>query len=342
VIKLEKESEPIPLYTIGITYNVKKGLQSDVEDEEAEYDSLDTVLAIKNTIEDLGCNVELLEADDYLFDRLKDTNLDMVFNIAEGRLGRGREAQVPSILNFFNIPFTGSDETTLCVALDKALCKRIIATAKVRTPKYQEISNISQKVNSKLKFPMIIKPNAEGSSKGITDVAVADNMDMLNSILNKNLQKYNQPMLIEEFIRGREFTIGILGNGGDVKVFSPMEISYKNDCSGYGIYSYNVKCNYKDYIEYICPARINGCIADKMTHAALKIYNTLKCRDFSRIDFRLAQDGTIYFIEINPLPGLTPGYSDYPMLASMCGMDYKSLIKGILNSALKRYNMRGL
>lgn len=330
------ESDAFPLL-VGITYNLKKGIKSDVEDCEAEYDNIDTIHSIKDALEDAGCKVELFEADEGLFEKLKHIKVDIVFNIAEGVYGRGREAQVPAILNFFKIPFTGSDETTLCVSLDKALTKRLLASYKIKTPRYQVVYDSKIPLKN-LKYPLILKPNAEGSSKGISDSAIVNDTLQLRHMIKRNIELYNQPFLVEEFVEGREFTVGIVGNGKDAVVFEPMEIVYKNK-DRYNIYSYTVKKNYKEYVYYSCPSVLGKAVAGKMIAAAGKIYHILGCRDFARIDFRLSNENEIYFIEINPLPGLAPEYSDYPMLAEFCGVDYKTLIKRILNSALKRYGM---
>jgi len=327
---------PKPAYTVGLAYNLKKGIKSEVEDIEAEYDSMDTVYAIKKSLEKLNCKVELLEADESILEKLKKTKVDIVFNIAEGTYGRGREAQIPALLNFLKIPFTGSDETTLCLALDKALAKRILSTYKIKTPKYQVLSNSKDKLNKNMKFPLIVKPNAEGSSKGISDHAVVRNRAELKELLDKNFNSYGQAMLVEEFIKGREFTVGIVNSGDEIFVFPPMEIKFKDKAQEHNIYSFNIKKNYKDYVEYVCPAEIDKSLEDKMIAASKKIFKVLECRDFSRIDFRMSPEGEIYFIEINPLPGLAPGYSDFPMLAEFNGVDYDTLIKMILNSGLKR------
>jgi len=334
------DNDEVPIYTAGITYNLKKGTKSDIEDEEAEYDDIGTVNAIKNALEQLNCRVELFEADTGIFDKLKKTKVDILFNIAEGTRGRGREAQVPAIANIFGIPFTGSDETTLCLSLDKALTKRFLSTFRIKTPRYQIIEEENTRLDNRLKFPLIVKPNAEGSSKGIWDFAIAENPDELKSLISRNLSLYRQPLLVEEYIRGREFTVAIAGNKQEAVVFPPMEICYKDAGQKFNIYSYNVKKNYQKYVRYNCPATIDKSVEDRMKHVALKIYNILQCRDFSRVDFRLSEEGEIYFIEINPLPGLAPGYSDFPMITGFCGMSYNDTVKMILNSALKRYNMK--
>ncbi|HBP38284.1 MAG TPA: D-alanine--D-alanine ligase [Clostridiales bacterium] len=329
----------IPPLQIGLTYNIKKNIKSEIIDIEAELDSMDTVQAIKAALQSDNCQVELMEADDSLPARLAAGPPHIVFNIAEGIQGRGREAQVPAILNYLRIPFTGSDETTLSVALDKALTKRLLASYHIRTPQYQIISQAHPRMTGHIRYPAIVKPNTEGSSKGISDMAIVTNRQELYKLSGQNIAWYRQDMLVEEYIAGREFTVGILGNGNEIRVFPPMEIVYLNRKSNYNIYSYTVKQNYKQLIRYDCPANISGETEKEMVRTARRIYEILACRDFSRIDFRLTEQGVLYFIEINPLPGLAPGYSDYPMLAEFSGMDYRMLVRNICRCALKRYNL---
>ncbi len=342
MVEVDTESiDPLPggrRYIVGLTYNLKKGIKSDVEDIEAEFDSIETVNAIKHELEKLNLNVQLMEATAEVIEKLSKSKPDIVFNIAEGLNGRGREAHIPAILNFLNIPFTGSDETTLCIALDKAITKRVLSTFGIKTPKFQLIE-YPLKCKLKLNFPLIVKPNCEGSGKGISDTAIVSNKDELEKLIEKNYSKYNQPMLVEEYIEGREFTVGVIGNGEEVIVFNPMEIKYKKSGVEFNIYSYNVKKNYKDYVEYICPPDLEGKITKKIIKTARKIYGALDCKDFARIDFRLSPNGDIYFLEINPLPGLAPGYSDFPMICEFHGIDYGTLIKTVLNCALKRYGL---
>ncbi len=337
---MENNSKPDPnhLLRVGLTYNLKKNTESDVIDNEAEYDSIDTVMAIKKALENEHCQVELLEATDALPAKLAGRPVDIVFNIAEGMNGRGREAQVPAILNYFRIPFTGSDETTLCLALDKALTKRVLASYHIRTPKYHLISHENKKIIGNYTFPVIVKPNAEGSSKGISDVAIVSGKEELRSLVSENLSMYHQDMLVEEYIHGREFTVGAIGNGDEVHVFPPMEIIYQKQRK-YNIYSYQVKQNYQQLIRYESPASLTREQEKEMVDTAGKIYKILECKDFARMDFRLSEDGRLYFIEINPLPGLAPGYSDFPMLAQFNGTDYVTLVRSILCAALKRYGL---
>lgn len=338
---MENPSEDVPLgrVKIGITYNLKRTdfTQHQAPDAQAEFDSMDTVHAIQSAIELHGLATVLLEADPDLPEKLNKEKPNFVFNIAEGSGGRAREAQVPALLSLLQIPFTGSDETALCLALDKALCKRLLATYHVPTPRYCVYSPGAPVRAAGLRYPVIVKPNAEGSSKGIPDVCIAKNAQELHTLVQQNISLYGSDVLVEEYIAGREFTVGLLGNGELVKVFPPMEILYHaSPIEGYNIYNYTVKQEYEKYVSYACPAALLPELEQQMTGMAKKIFLALGCRDLARVDFRLNENGAIYFIEINPLPGLAPHYSDYPMLAEFCGVSHEDLVYQILCAGAKR------
>ncbi len=338
---MEERNEDVPLpprpKVVGIIYNLKKGAKHCAPDAEAELDSIETVKAIREALKKAGLAVELFEADETLPCRLLSTPIDIAFNIAEGKNGRGREAQIPALLNLLGIPFTGSDETTLCLALDKALTKRILQSYRIRTPKYALLSDGCGKSAAKLRYPVIVKPNAEGSSKGISDVSVVHSAAELKALAGRNLELYGGSMLAEEYIPGREFTVGVLGNGENARVFSPMEIVFKRNTQGdYRVYSFGVKQDFQNYVTYECPANIPAEVERELMDTAKKVYDILGCRDFARADFRLGSDGRVYFIEINPLPGLAPNYSDYPMLASACGVPYDALVQSVLFAGAQR------
>jgi len=322
---------------IGLVYNCK---HDGVGDAEAEYDSMDTVNAIAEALRAGGCEVKLFAADGGLASHLMAEPIDIAFNIAEGIRGRGREAEAPAIFNMLNIPFVGSDETALCVSLDKNMCKRLMESYGVVSPRGMVVAALGDLEKLDLRFPVIVKPNAEGSSKGIPDACVAPNREVLKSMVAEGLTHYNESFLVEEYVAGREFTVGILGNGPSARVFPPMEIAFRhNTYDQYRIYSYGVKQDYQRHIEYICPAAIDPQTDTAMRQAALTVFNALGCHDFTRVDFRLSESGTPYFIEINPLPGLAPNYSDFPMLAQFNGLQYGDLVRGVLHAALKRLGM---
>ncbi len=338
---MENSSEDVPLgqKRVGVTYNLKHAepAAGKAPDDQAEYDSMDTVLAVVAAIRNRGHETVLLEADEDLPQKLLQTKPDIIFNIAEGRGGRAREAQVPALLNLFQIPFTGSDETTLCIALDKALTKRLLSSYHIPTPRYRVYSPGESVRASGLRFPVIVKPNAEGSSKGIADVCIAKDAAELRALVQKNSSLYGGAVLAEEFIPGREFTVGLLGNGETLSVFPPMEIVYHaSPIEGYNVYNYTVKQEYKKFVTYRCPAEIPVEMEGELVRLAKKVFLALGCKDFARIDFRADEAGRIYFIEINPLPGLAPHYSDYPMLAEFCGVSHDDLVFSVLQAGAKR------
>lgn len=327
------------LTNVALLYNLKKGLDGRTPDAEAEYDSIDTVHAIERELEAIGLNVTLIEADRSLPERLKLCRAEIAFNIAEGLAGRGREAQIPALLNMLGMPFTGSDETALAVALDKALCKRLAAAYRVRTPRFRVVG-AGGKARG-LRFPVIVKPNAEGSSKGVSEACVVGDGRALDELIGKNLELYGGEMLAEEYVPGREFTVGLIGNGANLHVFEPMEIVYSRPTQGdYHVYSYKVKQEYAKYVRYDCPADITPEQSQEMKDMARRVFRMLGCRDLSRVDFRLDEAGKPWFIEINPLPGLAPGYSDYPMLTQFQGVAYGDLIRRILSAAAARYGFQ--
>lgn len=338
---MEEKTGDVPLPpakpVVGIIFNCKSGAGGTTPDAEAEYDSIDTVHAIRDALSSAGIEAVLLECDGALPHKLSQTHIDIAFNIAEGRSGRGREAEAPAILNLMGIPFTGSDETALCLALDKALCKRLLSSYRIRTPRYKVIMSERDLRPGTLAFPVIIKPNAEGSSKGIPDACIAKDEAELRELAGTILKLYGGPVLAEEYIPGREFTVGLLGNGKDLRVFPPMEIVFRRNTTGdYRIYSFGVKQNYHEYVGYECPAKLGPEVEREMMKTARRVFQALDCHDFARVDFRLGEDGKLYFIEINPLPGLAPGYSDYPMLAEFSGVPYRELVLSVLRAGLDR------
>jgi D-alanine-D-alanine ligase len=318
---------------VGIACNLKTDHSSD---QEAEFDEPETVSAIAQALREGGYEPVVLEATERFPQKLEAERPDIVFNIAEGRAGRDREAQIPAILEYYGVPFTGSDAATLSIALDKSLTKELAAARGVPTPASFLLRKGDAALPENVRFPILVKPNAEGSSKGISDVSVAADRGELQELTRRELELYGEDLLAEEYIDGREFTVGILGNGPGIRVFTPMEILYRRLRGRYKVYSFEVKRNYRDYIAYQCPPQLPPELCARMMDEARTVYQALGCLDFARIDFRLAPDGTAYFIEANPLPGLAPGYSDYPMLAGFNGVSYGELVRAVLRCALER------
>jgi len=323
---------------VGLAYNVQRGVRPDVEDWEAEYDSMEVVMDIKQSIESGGHEVVLMEAvPEKFIPTLLNENVDIVYNFAEGTFGRAREAQVPAILSFYGIPYTGSDATTLAVCLDKALTKQVLLSKDIRTPRFQVIRSLDDKLRKNMRFPLILKLNAEGSSKGISDTGLVHDMVEYRKEIERLFAIYNEPVLVEEYIRGREFTIGVLQEGNKYRVLPIMEIHFKH---GKEFYSYKVKKNSDYYVDYTCPAKIDTVLERKLTSMAIKVCKSLDIKDVARIDLRVSQeDGNPYFLEINPLPGMVRGFSDLPRIAEAAGFTYEELVLHILENAMQRYGL---
>jgi D-alanine-D-alanine ligase len=323
---------------VGFTYNMKRVDSKNGNDAEAEYDPPETIEAIRGAIESLGHDVVELEANSELPQRLVEAEVDLVFNIAEGLSGRNREAQVPALCELVGIPYTGSDSATLSLALDKALAKRILRQHGILTPEFQVMVTGREKLNAALqtKFPLIVKPNAEGSSKGIIGSSgVVDDEPALRNAVKELIERYRQPALIEEYISGREFTVGLLGDKRP-RVLPPMEICFKNAAVGRPVYDYIVKQEWEKHVYYECPAKLSPAESKLIERAARETFVALDCRDVARIDLRMDETGRVFVLEVNPLPGLTPDYSDLVLISKAAGIEYRTLIAEILAGGLKR------
>jgi D-alanine-D-alanine ligase len=318
---------------VGFTYNVKRTHDSD---EHAEFDPPETIIAISNALARQGFIVVHLEATPDLPRVLAEADVDLIFNIAEGVEGRNREAQVPALCELLGIPYTGSDSATLAIALDKALCKKVLSQHGILTPKFQVMETGRERLDGELKFPLIVKPNAEGSSKGIGTASVVDSEEELRANVTAIIDRYKQPALVEEYIHGREFTVGLLGSKRRLRVLPPMEIRFKDADNDRPVYDYVVKQEWEKHVEYECPAKLTEAENRAIEKVARATFASLECRDFARVDLRMAPDGKIYVFEVNPLPGMTPGYSDLVLISNAAGMDYDQLMGEILVGGLRR------
>ncbi len=323
---------------VGFTYNVKrvKPTLDGAEDREAEYDAPKTLQAIRDAIASYGHEVIDLEATAELPQHLAAAQPDVVFNIAEGFKGRNRESQVPALLELLDVPYTGSDPAALAIALDKVLAKRMVQTHGILTPGYLVMQTGKEKLPKELRWPLLVKPVAEGSSKGVVAKSVCVNEQEVRDVAREMITKYRQAALVEEYITGREFTVGLLGERRP-RVLPPMEIVFLDRSEKLPIYSFEMKQDWDNRIRYDAPAQIDDRTRRKLEEASRAVFYALGCRDVARVDFRLAPDGKLYFIECNPLPGLTPGWSDLCMVAKSAGLDYRMLIGEILSGAIRRY-----
>jgi D-alanine-D-alanine ligase len=327
---------------VGFTFNVKRTAADPASgdgDEEAEYDSPKTLQAIREAIASHGHEVVDLEATQDLPLQLASTPVDVVFNIAEGFKGRSRESQVPSLLELLDIPYTGSDPAALSVSLDKAVAKRMVRTHGILTPDYVVMQTGKERLPRELSFPLLVKPVAEGTSKGVTKKSIVRNELELRDVARELIVKYRQPALVEAYVAGREFTVGMLGERRP-RVLPPMEIVFLDEADPTPIYSFEMKQDWNEKIRYDVPARLAPRELDRLERAARECFTALGCRDVARVDFRMDAEGRIFFIECNPLPGLAPGWSDLVLIAQAAGIAYRDLIGEILAFAIRRYQER--
>lgn len=314
-----------------------------VNDMYAEWDSMETVNAVKSALEERYA-VELIEANEQAYQKLLRSRPDFVFNIAEGLHGVSREAQIPAILEMLHIPYLGSDPLTLGICLDKARAKEILSYHGVPTAPFAVVRSMEEFEDARVKFPAMVKPLHEGSSKGIYNSCVVRTTDDLEREVRTILAAYHEPALIEEFLPGREFTVAVLGNGDETRVLPIIEIKFDALPAGMNpIYSYEAKWildtadNPLDM--YDCPANIDSSLQQEIESICKDAYRVLNCRDWARIDLRLDNHGRPNLMEINPLPGILPNpedHSGFPMAARVAGISYSELINTALDHAMTR------
>lgn len=324
---------------VGLAFNLRRvaaGVRG--SDEQAEYDSPETIAALREAIASLGHDVVELEATPELPAVLASSGVDVVFNIAEGFEGRARESHVPALLELLGIPYTGSDPTALSLALDKALAKRLVRQAGIATPDFAVLVTGRERLPRGFSFPAIVKPLAEGSSKGIIRASVVASERELRELALEVVGRYRQPVLVERFLPGREFTVALLGERRP-RVLPPAEIVFTAPDERYPIYSFASKFD-GEAVRIQAPALVERAIERELGRVARAVFSVLGCRDLARVDLRQAEDGRIHFIECNPLPGMAPGFSDLCLIAAAAGMDYRTLVGEILAPALRRLRER--
>jgi D-alanine-D-alanine ligase len=320
---------------IGITFDLRNDYLAAGfnEEETAEFDREDTVEAIEASLYELGHETDRIGNIRALAKRLVDgERWDMVFNIAEGLKGFGREAQVPALLDAYRIPYTFSDPLVLALTLHKAMTKRVIRDMGLPTPDFFVVEEESDVDMVNLSYPLFAKPVAEGTSKGIDAASKISTKDELFSVCKRLLKTYRQPVLVETFLPGREFTVGIIGTGKAAVVIGVAEVLLRGGAEP-DVYSYGNKERYEELVEYHLVA---DAVAKKSEEVALGAWRGLGCRDAGRIDLRADEGGTPNFMEVNPLAGLHPQRSDLCIIARRAGMTYRSLIRAIVSSSMER------
>jgi len=339
---------------IGFAFNEKPSKEEEPpsrasHDRYAEWDDPETIAAVAAALGQAGTVIPLEAREDFP-QRLHQIRPDIVFNIAEGLNGPNREAHVPAICEFLDVPYTGSDPLALSLGLDKQRTKEVLLGRRVRTPRWTVAGGGAGAFRlDGLLFPLFVKPLYEGSSKGIDVGSLCRNRKEVAARVEWVEGRYGQPALVEEFLAGREFTVAVLGNGRDARVLPPVEIRFDSLPDGAPpLYGWEAKWVW-DTPEaplsiFDCPARLEPELESEIAAAALGAFHALGCRDWARIDVRLDSRGRPNVLEVNALPGILPDpeqNSCYPKAARAAGMDYSTMIVAVLEAALERLGMEG-
>lgn len=326
---------------VGLTYDLKTDCElkpGDPADKYAEFDKEETIGVIENALKEGGHKVVRIGNGKKLLNFLvgEKEKVDIIFNIAEGINFRSREAQVPAILDMLKIPYVGSDPLTQAVTLDKVMAKKIVSYHGLPTPDFLLVNKMSDLKEFNLRFPVIVKLRYEGTSKGLDKNALVNNFTKLKERVQWAIETYHQPVLVEEFIKGKEFTLGVIGSEKP-EVLPTVQIAIygKLDLGEEFYIHFLVEST---GVEYICPAKIPVDLDKKIQELAKKCYQVLECRDFGRIDIRTDENDSLYFLECNPLPSLAL-VDIWPIVARQVGLTYNQMINRILSFALNRYNL---
>ncbi len=315
------------------------------DDLYAEWDDFETIEAVRSALAQHH-QVTLVEADHNAFVAFQALRPDLVFNMAEGLLGASREAQIPAMLDMLGLPYTGSDPLTLGNCLDKRRTKEILSYHRVATPRFALVEEL-QDVPARLRYPLMVKPILEGSSKGVPDSALVRHRKQLLQQVEWALATYRQPLLIEEFLPGREFTVAMIGNGAQLRMLPAVEIDFSALPKGVNpIYSYEAKWVWDREEQplsiFSCPASLDPRLHNAIESLCMRAFRIMGCRDWCRIDVRLDAAGQPPIIELNPLPGILPRpeqNSCFPKAARAAGLSYDALILNVVHAALVRHRL---
>lgn len=320
---------------IGLTYDLRSWYLDrgySMEDT-AEFDKQDTVDAIDAALRNMGFETEPIGNCFQLIDALSaGKKWDLVFNIAEGLYGDGRESVVPAILDQYKIPYVFSGPVIMGISLNKHLTRLIVSAAGVHVSPGMLISELKDVERCNLVYPLFVKPVSEGTGKGITEKNLVTSESDLGKMVEYLLARFNQPVLVEEYLPGREFTVGVIGSGDNAIAIGGMEIECKDNLP----YSVEYKENYQIFCKYIPMASE---FADECKTVALNVWKALGGVDAGRVDVKADRNGRLCFMEVNPLAGLHPVHSDLPILSNMIGINYQTLIEMIMRSAIKRHHL---
>ena len=322
---------------IAMTYDLKTDYaDSDLAPEDlADLDDPAVIDAVATALDRLGHEVVRVGNLRQLVRRLAaGDRWDLVFNLAEGLYGFGREAAVPALLDTYRIPYTFADPLALAVGLHKATAKRVVRDAGLPTPEFAIVSGPQDLPSIDLPYPVFAKPVAEGSSKGIYDSSRANTPEELTDVCTRLLERFSQPVLVERFLPGAELTVGILGSGAASRCLGTLEIAFDTGKED-DFYSYENK-NRADWREVLSYRLVEGPLAEEAEILALAVWRLLGGRDGGRVDLKVDADGRPSFLEINPLAGLVPAGSDLTILCDLQGVGYDDLIGAIVESAIER------
>lgn len=303
-----------------------------------DYQKVKTSQELKRVIEKNYDCIEIVFSENVV-QKIKKEKVDLVFNLCNGVKGDTSIAQLPAFLEYAGIPYTGSSITGHTIAYNKTSACSLFKSLGIPTPDFYNIFEINEVDKLDIDFPVILKPNDEGSSRGIYQDSLIYDRDSLKIKVAEALKKYNPPIMISEYIEGQEFSVGILGNGSDITVLPIAEVSFENLPPHLNkFYSFEVKTQYYDKVDLTCPTRTDEKLRQEIEKTAIKAYKALMIRDYARVDFRL-KDGVPHVLEINSLPGLMKGYSLLTVMAESTNLGYEGLVYKIIESALKRYGM---
>ena len=323
-------------FRVGLTYNIKSEFvlkPGDPPDLNAEFDHEETVAHIERALQEAGHDVVRIGNARSLLERMGKLTVDIVFNIAEGYEGRNRESQVPILLEMMRIPFVGADGLTLGLTLDKVLTKKVLIAEGIPTPRYLEVSDPDRLWQAALTYPLIVKLRCEGSSKGLSQRSLVNTPEELRAQVRWLMETYKgASVFIEEFIEGEEFTVGIIGNDSpEAYPVCQIALDGKTDLGRNFFHFAYLRAG----ADYVRPTSIAEPLAKRMQELALRTYQTVECRDFGRVDFRVDRQGRPYVLEINPLPSLSTE-DVFNFIAKTRGMTHYQIVNRILDTALAR------
>ena len=320
---------------IGIAYDLRQEYLAlgYSEEQTAEFDRPDTIDAIEASIRRLGHETVRIGRLASLVERLAaGERWDLVFNFTEGMYGFAREAQVPALLEGYGIPYTFSDALVLALTLHKGMAKHVMRDQGIPTPEFVVVQGANDLASIDLPLPLFAKPVAEGTGKGVSATSRISSREQLGEVCRDLLARFEQPVLVESYLPGREFTVGILGTAAHARSLGVLEVVLRDNAEAHA-YSYVNKEKCEDLVQYVL---VDDSMALQAAEIALQAHRSLGCRDASRIDLRADAHGRLSVLEVNPVAGMHPLHSDLPILCTAIGMSYDELIAEILRSASER------